>query len=222
MILVGERCTFCSKKIFNAGLQLNRKTVKQMNNKLFKYFPSTLAVGMLALSQVASADLIVCGSGQRMAELDSAEQCETGSGNPNGNGSTINAHYGGDWTNVGSETASGNFGSWFDVTLTSGSWGGGDASGGWTISSDFWATYDDAVISMHVGNGGGEPDHWAWLITDGDTSGSWAYDFQSGGGGGLSNLHLWGRGEGASVPEPAPIALMGLGLIGLVLSRKKQ
>jgi hypothetical protein len=45
------------------------------------------------------------------------------------------------------------------VKLTSGSWGQSPAAGTWAISPDFWAKYGEAVISIHVGNGGGDPNH---------------------------------------------------------------
>ena len=48
--------------------------------------------------------------------------------------------------------------------------------------------FDSAVISMHIGEGAGDPDHWAWLIADNDLSGTWSIDYISGGtgkGGGM-------------------------------------
>lgn len=182
-------------------------------------FGLLMGITSLLVTQFASAALIMCGSAQRMAELDSATSCSTGLGNPQD--TDLNTYFGPSWSRVAEETSGGNSSYLFDVSLTSGSWGGGDAGGTWTIHSDFWATYGDAAISMHVGNGGGDPDHFVWLIVDGETSGTWAYDFKSGGGGGLSNLQLWGRGEGTTVPEPGTIALLGIGIVGLSLCRKK-
>ncbi len=187
---------------------------------------SLTALSSALLLQHAIAAPYLCGSPTtRLATLDSAEACYTGSGNPKGNGSTVDSYFGADWTNVGSETDKGNTGQWFDVTLTSGAWDGGDAAGTWSIDSNFWNTYDDAVITLHVGHGKSGPDHWAWLLTDNETAGTWAYDFISGNGGGLSNLHLWGRDLGlpdTPVAEPGVLGLLALGVLGLARLRRKM
>lgn len=108
------------------------------------------------------------------------------------------------------------------ITLTSGAWGSNsDAGGEWWINPSFWNTHADAAISMHVGNGQGDPDHFIWLITPGETHGTWSYDFISGGGGGLSNLQLWGSGTATHVPDSGMTAiLLGLGLMALGLVRQ--
>lgn len=185
---------------------------------------TALGLSFLLGATSAMAGLINCGNpGIRMASLDSAEACRTGSGNTQGNGSTINGHYGPSWTEVGEETVSGaSNAALFDIMLTSGSWGTGGAGGTWSIGSNFWNMYEEAVISMHVGNGGGEPDHWAWTITSMETSGTWNYYNLLGRGGGLSNLKLWGRGTAEQVPEPNILSVMALGMMGLVICRRKK
>lgn len=173
---------------------------------LFALFTLILLNG----ESLSHAGLITCGSAQREAGLDSAESCITGSGNATA--ATIDSEYPRpeDWTIVGDVSGANGTNDLLTVEVTSGSWGDGDASGTWEIDSSFWTTYGEAVISMHVGNGGGDPDHWSWLITHGETSGTWYYDKISGGGGGLSNLHLYGVGD--PIPEPATMGLAFLAL----------
>jgi len=175
---------------------------------------------VLAASHV-SALPITCGGADRTATLDSAEMCKVGTGNTLGNGSTINGHYGVTWSGVGSLTANGS-NDFLSASLTSGSWGGQHVEGLWSIDSSFWDIYAEAVISIHVGNGGGDPDHFAWLITENETSGTWSYDKLQGGGGGLSNMKLWGRGVAIKVSEPGTLGLLSLAALGLVFSRRKS
>jgi hypothetical protein len=107
------------------------------------------------------------------------------------------------------------------LTVTADSWGV-DVEGQWFIDDSFWSTYSRAVITMHVGQGGGNPDAFAWLITPGETSGSFSYERISGTGGGLSNMFLFGSGDPLRVPEPGTLALLGLGLLGLGVVRRKS
>ena len=41
-------------------------------------------------------------------------------------------------------------------------------------------------------------------------------------GGGLSNIRLWGEGGGTTVPEPSSLALLGLGLLGFAVRRRRK
>lgn len=100
----------------------------------------------------------------------------------------------------------------------------GPLSGTWAIDASFWTTYADAAISMHVGNGNGDPDHWIWHIEPGKTSGTWSYEDFDGKGGGLSNFKLYSSGIAAATATPeggSTLMLVGLAMAGLGLFRRR-
>ncbi len=205
-----------------------------MNIKLLA--KSFALIGLLSASSFAMAGTITCGDGTgaggvdivRTATLGDATACETGTGNAQL--SDIQSYYGDTpaWSNVAALIDDGTFppttasDGVFSLELTTGIFGSQAVEGTWQIASSFWDNFSEAVISMHVGNGGGDPDHWAWKLEDGATSGTFSYEKLSLGGGGFSNLHLWGRGDGTSVPAPASITLLGLGLLGLAAVRRRK
>lgn len=177
-------------------------------------------------SMVASASTITCGNEYRTATLTSAELCEIGSGNTSE--ADIENYFGGDWDHLGgvagAEGSAGSLNSGFlTVTLLSGTWGGiGPISGTWAIDEDFWTVYGKAALSLHVGNGKYDPDHFAWSISEGNTSGTWSYERLSGNGGGLSNMHLWGSGEPVIQVSEANIGLLlMLGLLSMFVARRR-
>jgi len=188
---------------------------------------STSIIVLAGLTSNAWSASITCGSTQRTATLSSAELCETGLGNAQA--SDILASYPSTpWTSRGELTGNGS-NSYLTVNLTSGSWGSSPIAATWAIDASFWDTYAEAVLSIHVGNGNGDPDYFAWLITPDETSGIWSYADLDQRGGGLSNMKLWSRGQAlpdpgpgpTPVPAPATLAIFGLGLLSLSLSRKK-
>lgn len=189
---------------------------------MFKLKITILLSSLFLFSSQALA--ISCGSAQRIADLSIATLCETGLGNPKR--ADINDLFGSDpkWQRVSSinkNTLGGSNGV-FSILLDSGSdWGDKDISGQWNINASFWNEFDEAVISMKVGNGGGDPDFFAWKLASNSLSGDFSYERLAGGGGGLSNMKLWGRFTGlVQVKEPANFSLLALGLIGLFAARR--
>jgi len=161
---------------------------------------------------------------ERTATLTNSQECAYGLGNPDA--TDLGGYWAGDtWIKVSELTGDGTDSY---LTVDGGSWGNIPTSGTWSISDSFWETYEEAVISMHVGEGSGNPDHWAWLIVDQANSGDWSLYFTDpcqvvggcAGGGGLSNLKLWGRGTGTGVPAPGVLGLMALGLFGITFARR--
>ncbi len=174
-----------------------------------------LTVFVVVFSNSAFSTPIQCGSTQRTATLNPAESCETGLGNPNGN-----SFFGGGWTDEGELTGNGS-NDFLTAIVFVGSWGSSPILAAWAIDPTFWLTYGAAVISAHVGNGGGDPDYFAWLVTPGAISGTFEYEILAGTGGGLSNIRLWGRDAPTTVPEPSTLILLGIGLLGIGLARRK-
>lgn len=135
--------------------------------------------------------------------------------------SDVASLFGGTWLNEGSLTAVGT-NDLFTVSLTSGTWGEGPLTGTWSLNSSFYTVYSTAIITMHVGNGASNPDWFFWEVAPTQTSGNFHYNRISGGGGGLSNMFLWGGGTPQVPDSGMTVIFLGLGLLSLALVRRKS
>jgi len=185
-----------------------------MKTSLLTKWMAAIAGGCL-IATSASALNITIGSADRTGSLSSATQGATAS-DSNLFASTVNTAFGGAWTEVGHLDSGLNDG-FLTITLTSGAWGANNVAGTWAIAPSFWTTYGNAVIGWHVGNGAADPDEFMFLVEQGQTSGTWSYDRLSGGGGGFSNMQLFGSGKPTTrVPDGGLTVLMlGSALTGL-------
>lgn len=180
-------------------------------------------VGMFAAmcASAASAGLITCmPDDQRVASLDDAIECRTQNSINLNDSNDLNSLFGTNynWIKEGELTAEGN-NDLFSVDTDS--WGT-DVMGTWYIDDSFWDTYGRAIITMHVGEGGGNPDAFAWLITPGETSGYFSYERVAGKGGGLSNMFLFGSGTpDIKVPEPHIGLLLLIGVMSIYFARRR-
>jgi hypothetical protein len=176
---------------------------------------------------------------ERVATLDSATLCETDNDLVINNSASLNTVLGTsyDWVLEGTlSPVPGTDGMLVDdlltITLLTGSWGHTPVTGTWAIDPSFWLNYTIAAITLHAGQGNGNPDAFAWLITPGATSGTFSYEDLDGQGGGLSNMRLFGTeptttttttttttGGSGNVPEPDHALLMVIGMLAVVALR---
>lgn len=203
-----------------------------MSRSIRHFFCGSLIAGALAAIAPANALTIVLPGApgyERSAELSSATAGAFGTGNTQKSDVTAAFPLLGTWTNpIGEATSTFPTGSGLlSITITQGGFAGQPPiAGTWTLDPLYWTKYDDAAISMHVGNGGGnpnpEPDHFIWLIERGQLTGTWKYTENTGNGGGLSNLQLWGAGDGTPVPDAgSTMILLGSGFLGIGAFRRR-
>ena len=194
-----------------------------MRNKL----STAILIGALVAGHAGAIPITLGGlPSLREATLDSAVEGFAGSGNATA--AIVDGYLASlaPWTEVGSvEPDTGGPGPYsqglLDIVLLSGIWGDSPAAGTWAINgATFWTDHAEAAISLHVGNGGGEYDHFVWRIEPGVLSGTWSYDGGALGGGGLSNLKL--HTTGTAVPDGGvTIALLGMGIMGFALLKRR-
>ncbi|KJV07865.1 hypothetical protein [Methylocucumis oryzae] len=148
----------------------------------------------------------------------------------NDSASDLNLGFSG-WVAIGKENVLNTGAIENTTTLLDATDSGGWKSGTWTIASSLWSTYSKIAIVLK--DGGTKFDEgsvfWtAWLLKQGDTTGTWAMPDKA-----LSHMSLYGVectnsvcGGGdnppPSVPVPAAVWLFGSGLVGLVGTARRK
>ena len=199
----------------------------------------------LSVSSAQAADITCMPNDERVATLGSATLCETENDLVINSSDDLNDVLGTNynWIDEGNLTT-GSSNDLLTIVLTLGDWGISPIAGTWAIDPSFWSIYGIAAITMHAGQGNGNPDAFAWLITPGATSGTFSYEDLDGKGGGLSGFRLWGTEQPqtttttgnptttdvpttttdtpttTAVPEPNAGVLSAIGLLALVAVRQ--
>jgi hypothetical protein len=89
-----------------------------------------------------------------------------------------------------------------------------------SFNASLWDTYDALAIGFKFGTGN-QPDEWfVYNLQQGVSTGAWTFVNVFGTGGGLSHITLYSTAT--SVPEPATMSLLTLGLLGFGATRRRQ
>lgn len=175
-----------------------------------------------AVALVAVLGLLVCGTAAAVpcgiGGVSPNAGCRDGSG-ANDSADKLNdgAYFGIDtWALLNrAESDDGAPATGVDETLWTGDFAG--ENGYFDLNPMIWAWYE--ALNVVLKDGVTEEVQWsAYRLPEGHLDYTWSYN---GGGKEISHISLYGAGNGVPVPAPTPLALVGLGLVGLLLVRRR-
>lgn len=108
------------------------------------------------------------------------------------------------------------------IGIGSGSFTQNGTTGTFSLDASLWDSWSEIAVGFKFGTGN-QPDEWfVYLLNPSITSGAWEFVNVFNRGGGLSHVQLYGREPTANVPEPGTLALLGVGLLGASLARRRK
>jgi hypothetical protein len=189
-----------------------------MNSSL-KAFLAASALTLLSSLSTAHAAAVTCGDltlGTRTATVDPAMECTAAGLGNLGDTQLLALPYVDDILERDNANSNGGL-----LNIT----GEGSNSGTWSFGSSVWTSWQNVYLYFHFGNVDGQgstydPDYFIVRLSPIDTSGTWTVNPDKRGA--LSNIALMVGTPTNKVPEPGTLALLGLGLAGIALVRRRR
>nr|WP_129642007.1 PEP-CTERM sorting domain-containing protein [Peristeroidobacter agariperforans] len=99
----------------------------------------------------------------------------------------------------------------------------GKYTGTFSFDGSLWDSWSEIAIGFKFGTGNQADEWFVYMLNPLISSGSWLFsEFDKKGGQGLSHITLYGRSPPSEVPEPGTLALLGVGLLGAGIARRRK